>query len=224
MSLTLYYHPLSSFCHKALLALYELQVQFDGRIIDLANPAERAELQALWPLVKFPVIRDADHDVSFPETSIIIEYIDHRANRNHRLIPLDFQQAIEVRLWDRFFDQYVHLPMQRIVADKLRKPGTQDATAVAEARSMLVASYAMLNERMASRNWAVVDRFSMADCAAAPALFYAGILQPFADEFAHLATYFNRLAERASFKRVIDEARPYFSMFPFAADIPARFR
>ncbi len=224
MSLTLYYHPLSSFCHKALLALYELQVKFVGRVIDLSNPGERAELQALWPLVKFPVIRDADRDISFPETSIIIEYIDHRANSDRRLIPLDFEQAIEVRLWDRFFDQYVHLPMQRIVADKLRKPGMQDPTAVAEARSMLVASYAMLNERMAARTWAATDRFSMADCAAAPALFYAGILQPFAAEFPHLAAYFDRLAQRPSFKRVMDEARPYFSMFPFAADIPARFR
>ncbi|VVO31735.1 glutathione S-transferase family protein [Pseudomonas fluorescens] len=220
MSLTLYYHPLASYCHKVLIALYENQIEFERRIIDLADAADRAELQALWPIGKFPVIRDPAHQRTLPEATVIIEYLDRLYPGEHQLIPGDWDTALEVRLWDRFFDIYIHQPMQQIVGDRLR--GTNgDLT---RERSMLETAYAMLDRQMASRTWVASPDFSLADCAAAPALFYASTLQPFPDDFRHLRAYFDRLTQRPSVQRVIDEARPYFSLYPFAQDIPERFR
>ena len=220
MALTLYYHPLASFCHKVLIALYEHGTPFEGRIIDLGNPADRAELQAAWPLVKFPVIRDHARGRDVPETSIIIEYLDHYFSGGAHLIPQDWEAALEVRLWDRFFDQYVQGPMQEIVADTFRAVRRD----MAPERQALGAAYGMLEERMAARTWAAGDEFSMADCAAAPALFYASTLVPFATESTNLRAYFERLMARPSVRRVIDEAKPYFGMYPFAEAIPERFR
>ncbi len=220
MALTLYYHPLASFCHKVLIALYEHGTHFERRIIDLGSPAERTELQAIWPLTKFPVIRDHERGRDVPETSIIIEYLDRFYSGEGRLIPDDWDKALEVRLWDRFFDNYVHGPMQEIVADSFR-PVRRD---LASERAALATAYRMLDERMATRAWAAGQEFSMADCAAAPALFYASTLVPFGPESAHLHAYFERLMARPSVVRVLDEAKPYFSMYPFAKDIPQRFR
>jgi glutathione S-transferase len=220
MSLTLYYHPLSSFCHKVLIALYEHGIDFDKRIIDLANEADRAELQALWPLCKFPVIRDHAHKRVLPESTIIIEYLDRVYPSQSRLIPDDWDTALDVRQWDRFFDHYVQGPLQHIVGDRLRG-AHGDLT---QARSMLMTAYGMLDRRMASRIWVAGADFSLADCAAAPALFYSSTLLPFPDDYRHLSAYFDRLTQRPSVQRVIDEARPYFSMYPFAESIAQRFR
>jgi glutathione S-transferase len=216
MSLTLYFHPLSSFCHKALIALYELDIEFEKRIIDLGNAADRAELQALWPLGKFPVVRDHTRNKAVPESSVIIEYLDRQAN----LIPKDWEAALEVRLWDRFFDLHVQVPMQKIVADRINA-ANGDLT---RERAALTTAYGMLEHQLTGKTWVAGPTFSMADCAAAPALFYASTLVPFADEHRHLRAYFDRLVERPSVKRVIDEARPYFSMYPFAEAIAQRFR
>ncbi|KPG95565.1 glutathione S-transferase [Pseudomonas sp. RIT-PI-q] len=220
MSLTLYYHPLSSFCHKVLIALYEHGIDFDRRIIDLGNEADRTELQALWPLCKFPVIRDHAHKRELPESSIIIEYLDRVYPGPSRLIPEDWDTALEARLWDRFFDLYVQGPLQHIVGDHLRG-AHGDLT---QARSMLMTAYGMLDHRMASRIWVAGADFSMADCAAAPALFYTSTLLPFPDDYQHLSAYFERLMQRPSVQRVIDEARPYFSLYPFEEAIAQRFR
>ncbi|WP_397452864.1 glutathione S-transferase family protein [Pseudomonas sp. NA-150] len=220
MSLTLYYHPLSSFCHKVLIALYENGTEFEKKIIDLGDDADRATLHALWPIGKFPVIYDDAHQRSVPESTVIIEYLDQRYPGQQLLIPGDGDAALEVRLWERIFDQYVHLPMQQIVADRLR--GTQgDLT---PQRSTLNTAYAMLDRQLIAKTWVAGPDFSMADCAAAPALFYASTLQPFPTDHPHLIAYFDRLVERPSVRRVIDEARPYFSLYPFAQDIPDRFR
>ncbi|WP_460156530.1 glutathione S-transferase family protein [Pseudomonas sp. S2_H10] len=216
MSLTLYFHPLSSFCHKALIALYELDIEFEKRIIDLGNAADRAELQALWPLGKFPVIRDHARNKAVPESSVIIEYLDRQAH----LIPEAWEAALEVRLWDRFFDLHVQVPMQKIVADRINA-ANGDLT---RERAALTTAYGMLELQLAGKTWVAGPAFSMADCAAAPALFYASTLVPFADEHRHLRAYFDRLVQRPSVKRVIDEARPYFSMYPFAEAIAPRFR
>jgi glutathione S-transferase len=220
MALTLYYHPLASFCHKVLIALYEHGVDFERRIIDLGNAADRAELQALWPLVKFPVIRDHARGRDLPETSIIIEYLDHYHGGEGRLIPSDWEQALEVRLWDRFFDNHVQGPMQEIVANTFRAAQRD----LAPERAALATAYRMLDSRMAARTWAAGDAFSMADCAAAPALFYASTLVPFGSDCAHLIGYFERLMARPSVRRVMDETKPYFGMYPFADAIPQRFR
>lgn len=220
MSLTLYYHPLSSYCHKVLIALYENATDFDRRIIDLGDEAQRAELQALWPLGKFPVIHDAARQRTVAESTIIIEYLDRFFPGDNALIPGDWDSALEVRLWDRFFDNHVQGPMHQIVLDRLRS-AHGDLT---RERAALDTAYGMLERQMASRMWAASTDFSLADCAAAPALFYASTLQPFSDDHHHLQAYFERLMARPSVRRVLEEAKPYFSMFPFVEAIPKRFR
>jgi glutathione S-transferase len=220
MPLTLYYHPLSSFCHKVLTALYENGVEFEKRIVDLTNEADRAELQALWPIGKFPVIHDHAREQDVPESTIIIEYVDQCYPGPHRLVPQEWETALEARLWDRFFDHYVQGPMQRIVADRLFA-AHGDLT---KERALLTTAYQMLERRMASRIWVASEAFSLADCAAVPALFYASTLVPFPNDYGHLSAYFERLMQRPSVQRVIDEAKPYFQFYPFAEAIPLRFR
>jgi glutathione S-transferase len=220
MSLTLYYHPLSSFCHKVLIALYENNIEFERRIIDFGNEADRAELQAIWPFNKFPVIRDHARKRDIAESTPIIEYLDHYFAGERSLIPADWEAAFEVRFWDRVFDNYVQRPMQQIVSGRLK---SSDAGLTNE-RTMLETAYRMIDQHMATRVWASGQDFCMADCAAAPALFYASTLQPFPDELKHLSAYFDRLLMRPSFARVLEEAKPYFSMYPFADAIPQRFR
>ncbi|MCO8312567.1 glutathione S-transferase family protein [Pseudomonas mandelii] len=220
MSLTLYYHPLASFCHKVLIALYENGTEFERKIIDLADAADRAELQALWPIGKFPVICDLAHQRNLPESSIIIEYLDRLYPGTHSLIPDDWDSALEVRLWDRFFDHYVQVPLQQIVSDRLHATNGD----LSRERSTLETAYSMLDRRMASRIWVASPAFSMADCAAAPALFYARTLVPFPADYRHLSAYFERLVQRPSFQRVIAEARPWFSFYPFAEALEERFR
>ncbi|MEO7496117.1 MAG: glutathione S-transferase family protein [Massilia sp.] len=219
MALTLYYHPLASYCHKVLIALYEHGVAFDKRLIDLGDPADRAELGAVWPLVKFPVLRDQARGRDVPETSIIIEYLDHYYAGGRAMIPADWDAALEVRLWDRFFDNHVQGPMQAIVAHRLfGGSGTLD-----KEHAALAAAYHMIERQLAAREWVAGDGFGMADCAAAPALFYAFTLEAPPADAPRLAAYFERLMARPSVRRVIDEARPYFHMYPFKEAIPQRF-
>jgi glutathione S-transferase len=220
MSLTLYYHPLSSFCHKVLIALYENNIEFEKRIIDFGSVADRAELQAIWPFNKFPVIRDHARKRDVAESTAIIEYLDHYFAGERSLLPTDWEAAFEVRFWDRVFDNYVQRPMQQIVSGRLK---SSDADLTSE-RTTLTTAYRTIDQHMASRVWASGQDFSMADCAAAPALFYASTLQPFPAELKHLSAYFDRLLRRPSFARVLEEAKPYFSMYPFADAIPQRFR
>lgn len=220
MPLTLYYHPLSSFCHKVLIALYEYDIDFQRRVIDLSSAADHAELEALWPLCKFPVIRDHTHPQGLAESSVIIEYLDRFHGGGRCLLPGDWDTALQVRLWDRFFDQYVQVPLQQIVADRIRATNGD----LSRERAMLTTAYGMLERQLATRTWVASPDFSLADCAAAPALFYASTLVPFPDDCQHLSTYFDRLVQRPSFRRVIDEARPWFAFYPFAEAIPQRFR
>jgi glutathione S-transferase len=220
MALTLYYHPLASYCHKVLIALYEHDVRFERRLIDLGSEADRAELRAVWPLMKFPVIRDHARSRNVAETSIIIEYLDHYYPGDGRLIPLGWHAALEARLWDRIFDNHVQGPMQEIVADRFREVH-RDLSAE---RRALATAYAMIEERMEGRTWAAGEEFSIADCAAAPALFYASTLVAFGEGQHNLQAYFERLMARPSVHKVMDEAKPYLSMYPFAEAIPQRFR
>lgn len=220
MSLTLYYHPLASFCHKVMVALYEHGVDVEKRLINLGDEADRAELRAVWPLAKFPVLRDGRRGRDVAESSVIIEYLDHHFSGARKLIPQERDDALDVRLWDRVFDNYVQGPMQAIVADRLRGANAD----MGGERATLAAAYRMIDARMASREWVAGDAFSMADCAAAPALFYAETVLAFPEECVQLKAYYERLMARASVMQVMDEARPYFAMYPFADDIPARFR
>jgi glutathione S-transferase len=224
VTLTLYYHPLASFCHKVLIALYENATPFRPVIVDLADDASSAEMLSYWPVGKFPVLRDEARGQTVPETSIIIEYLDDHHPGPAPMLPADRELAREARLWDRFFDLYVMTPMSKIVTDRLRPAGRGDAIGVEEARRMLDRAYDLAEQRLAGRTWAIGDHFSLADCAAAPALFYADIAHPFAADHPHLAAYFERLVARPSFARCLLEARPYFVSFPLRDRMPARFR
>jgi glutathione S-transferase len=214
MSLKLYFHPLSSFCWKVLIALYENETPFTSVSVDLSSETERAALLKLWPIGKFPVLRDEATDRTIPESSIIIEYLDNQYPGRTRFIPADGRLALQTRLRDRFYDLYVHLSVQKIVGDRLRPKGSRDPHGVEEAKARIQSCYGMIDKEVAAKTWAMGEAFSIADCAASPALFYANRVVPFGDTHSHLAAYFDRLKARSSFARVISEAEPYFQMFP----------
>lgn len=217
MALTLYLHPLSSFCWKALIALYENDTPFEPRIIDLGDEASRAALEAIWPVCKFPVLRDEARGRTIPEATIIVEHLSLHHPGPVRLVPDDADAALEVRAWDRFFDLYVNTPMQQLVAQSRRPESERDAQAGARAWTLLGTAFALVDAQVEGRPWATGDAFTMADCAAAPALYYANLVRPLLDERdAHPATaaYLARLVERPSFARVLREARPYFELLP----------
>jgi glutathione S-transferase len=214
MSLTLYYHPLASFCWKVLIALYENGVPFTPKMVDLGNPAERAALLKLWPIGKFPVLRDDARDQTIPESSIIIEYLDRHYPVPTRLIPTSDELALQARLSDRFYDLYVHLPMQKVMDDRLRPEGKKDPHGVEGARAQLRTSYRMIDAQMAAGSWAIGEHFTIADCAALPPLFYGNMVEPFTASHSRLAAYFDRQKARPSIARVMREAEPYFAMVP----------
>lgn len=212
--LTLYYHPLASFCWKVLIALYENDTPFEPLLVDLGDAASRSAFERVWPLAKFPVLRDDARGLTIPESGIIIEYLAQHYPGDTVLVPADPDLARETRLRERIFDQHVHVHMQKIVGDRLRSADQHDARGVEDARASLRMAYAMLDADMARRNWATGGDFGMADCAAAPALYYAEKVEPFCNDHANLAAYLQRLQRRPSFARVIEEAGPYFAMFP----------
>jgi glutathione S-transferase len=214
MTLQLHYHPLSSFCQKALIAFYERAVRFERVIVDLSDPAQRAALAALWPVGKFPVLRDDETGVTVPEASLIVEYLD-RVGTAAPLVPAERDAALDARIWDRFFDHYIHLPMQRAVAESFRPEGAKDPHGVADAKAQIARSWDILEGRLGETGgeWATGGAFTLADCAAAPALFYANIVEPFAGH-ARVEAYFERLRGRPSFARCIEEAKPYWHFFP----------
>lgn len=209
--LTLFYHPFASFCQKVVIAFYEKGIAFTPHLVDLQDPLEAAAYMALWPVGKMPLLHDAAAARTIPESSIIIEYLDRSAPS---LIPADPDRALEVRLRDRFYDLYVQAPMQAIVFDRLRPPEQRDPLGVAGAVAQLGVAYDMIEREMAAQPWATGDAFTMADCAAAPALFYANLVAPFGDAHSHTAAYLARLEARPSVARVRAEAAPYFPLFP----------
>lgn len=206
----LYAHPFSSYCQKVLIALYENDTPFEFRM--LADAESMAELEDLWPMKRFPVLVDGGRTIA--EASIIIEHLDLEYPGPVRLIPRDPRAALEVRALDRFFDNYVSTPQQKVVFDAIRPEELRDAAGVAEARAMLETSYRWLDGHMAGREWAAGDAFSLADCGAAPFLFYADWTHPIDPAFANVLTYRRRLLARPSFARAVDEARPYRQFFP----------
>ena len=214
MSLVLYYHPLASFCWKVLVALYENETPFEGRIVDLADANSRAELDEIWTVGKFPVLRDTTTGKAVPESTIILEYLARHFPGPVKLLPPDPELQREARLWDRFFDQYVHQPMQKIVTDKLRPAGGHDPYGVEEARKTIRTAYGMIEERIGERSWFVGDAFGIVECAAAPSLYYANRVEPLDEQKPRTSTYLERIMSRPSMKRVLEEAEPYFVNFP----------
>lgn len=213
-NLTLYYHPLSSFCWKALIALYENGTPFTAHLVDLADEKSRADFLRLWPIGQFPVLHDAKADRMVPESSIIIEYLDTHYPGAVRFIPDDADLARQTRMRDRFFDLHVMTRMQKIVGDRIRPEGQKDPAGVADARDRLATALSLVEREMATNVWAMGDIFTMADIAAAPALFYADKVMPLATVRHRALAYLERLKERPSFARVLKEAEPYFANFP----------
>jgi glutathione S-transferase len=213
MSLTLYAHPFSSYCQKVLVALWENETPFTYRHLEQPGAAE--ERAALWPLGRFPVLVDDGRTIA--ESSIIIEHLDLHHAGPVRLLPDDRDAALEVRFMDRFFDNYVMAAMQKPVSEALRADASRKDEAMAEARQALDTAYAWLETRLSGRTWAAGESFTMADCAAAPSLFYADWVHPIGPGFTRLRDYRSRLLARPSFARAVDEGRPYRRYFPLGA-------
>jgi glutathione S-transferase len=212
MTLQLFAHPFSSYCQKVLTALYENDTPFTFRMLGLGEDENGAEFAKLSPMQRMPLLIDKGRSVF--ESSVVIEYLELYHPGPVRLIPQDGDAALEVRKMDRVFDNYIMTPMQTIVFDFIRPPELRDAHGVARARTMLDTAYAWLDGLMAARTWAAGDHFSLADCAAAPSLFYADWVHPIPERFGNLRTYRARLLARPSFARAVDEGRPYRSFFP----------
>lgn len=212
MALQLYAHPFSSYCQKVLIALYENDTPFTPRMLAPGEDQTLAEFAERWPLQRMPILVDGKRTVF--ESSVIIEYLGLNYPGPVRLIPDDGQAALEVRTMDRMFDNYVMTPMQKIVFDSIRVPEVRDAYGVTHARATLDTAYGWLDGVMAERQWAAGEAFSLADCAAAPALFYADWVHTVDPAFVNLHAYRRRLLARPSFARAVDEARPYRGLFP----------
>lgn len=214
MTLVLHQHPFASYCQKALIALYELELPFSTHLVDDADA--RAELAAtLWPMATIPVLRDESADLTLPESTTIIEHLDHIAANGPKLIPADRAAALQARLWDRFYDQHIATPMQKLVADRRRPEGRNDPEGIVEARNTLDTAYTVLDAHLAQRTWAAGAAFTLADCAAAPALFYARAVHRW-DQHGqvNISRYYRDLMARRSVARVVDEARPWRHIFP----------
>ena len=212
MHLKLYGHPFSSYCQKALIALYENDIPFEFLVLGPGNEQAAAEHGRLWPLRRMPVLVDGGRTIV--EASIIVEYLQLNHPGRVHLLPGERRRGTAVRMLDRFFDNYVMTPMQKIVADCIRAAEVRDPYGVAEAHALLDAAYAWLDGTLQGRTWAAGGDFSLADCAAAPALFYADWVHPIGAAHANVRAYRSRLLARPSFARAVDEARPYRSLFP----------
>ena len=208
MTLTLYIHPLASFCHKVLIGLYENATPFEARIVDFADPGSAAAHYERWPAGKIPVLHDSSNYRIVPETSIIIEYLQRHYPGPLQLVPEEAERQLDVRLWDRFFDLYVSLPMQKIVTDRIRPATASDPHGVAEAHAKLEIAYAMVEAQLHPGEWVTGKRFTMADCSALPALFFASIVHPPRGVQPLLGAYLERLLARAAVRRVISGAQP----------------
>jgi len=214
MAIELYAHPFSSYCQKVLIPLYENGTPFELRFL-ADGEAIDAELAVLWPLRKIPVLVDDGRTIV--EATIIVEHLDLHHSGRVRFLPQHPRAALDVRMMDRFFDNYLMTPMQKIVGDSLRPTEGRDPHGVQQAHGLFDTAYRWLDGRMAGRQWAANDSFSLADCAAAPALFYADWVHPIDTSFANVRAYRRRLLERPSFARAVDEARPYRPLFPLGA-------
>lgn len=216
MPITFYGHQFSAYCQKALVAFYEHGVDYTLRPIDFEDSEILAEFEKIWPLKRMPVIIDAGRTII--ESSVIIEHIDVHYNAGHQLVPHNPVKALETRFMDRFFDNYISTPQMTVVFDVLRDPKDRDPYGVSKAKDLLETSYGWLNAQMADRHWAAGDDFTLADCAAGPALFYAHWTHPIDRKYSHLHAYRDRLMARPSFARCIKEAKPFRHLFPLEVE------
>jgi glutathione S-transferase len=213
MPLTLYAHPFAAYCWKVLIALYENATPFGYRVVE--DAAGWAELESLWPIKKFPLLKDGN--ATLIESSIIVEYLMLHYPGATRMIPLNDDAALQVRFMDRVFDNYVMTPMNTLVIDRMRAENERDAKGVADARKMLDVAYGWLERQVRQEQWLCGDEFSLAESSAAPALFYADWVHPIGDRFPGVSAYRRRILAWPSVARVVDEARPYRKLFPRGA-------
>jgi glutathione S-transferase len=212
VTLKLYMHPLSSYCHKALIAFYENDIPFEPKLIDGVSVGD---FKKLWSLGKFPVLQDEGRQEMVPESTIVIEYLALHYPGRVKLIPEDPDLARRVRLRDRFFDNYLHTPMQKFPGDHLRPPGNRDPFGVEEAKTTYRTALDMVESEMAAKTWAMGEQFTMADCAAAPALFFGNrFYGPFRQSHPNAMAYLDRLMARPSYARALKEAEPYMHLLP----------
>jgi glutathione S-transferase len=214
MSLELYAHPFSSYCQKVLIAIHENDTPFTLRMLWSNDAEANAEHARIWPIKKMPTLVDDGRLVV--EATLIVEHLAIHHPGPVRLLPPDPGEALDVRMMDRIFDNYIATPMQKIVGDALRRPDERDARGVADARELLETTYRWLDGVMADREWAS-GTFSLADCAAAPSLFYADWAHAIDPTFANVRAYRARLLARPSVARAVDEARPYRRLFPLGS-------
>lgn len=214
-TLELYGHPFASFVWKPLIALYERDVPFTFRMIDPDHPEHQARIAVLSPTGQFPALIDGDMKIT--QSNSVIEYLDLYHGSAEPMVPTDPREALEARMMADIFDDYVNAPMQRIVGDALRDAAERDPRGVADAHAALERSYAWLDTRLQGKQWAACDRFTIADCAAAPALFYSDWVHPIGETLTALTAYRARLLAHRSVARVVDEARPYRRFFPLGA-------
>ena len=212
MALQLYLHPLSSYCQKAKTAFYEKDIPFETRMLDGSEPVA-SEFAALWPIGRFPILMDGERMIF--ETTIIIEYLDAHYPGAIQLIPHDPYLAIEARMMDRFFDNYLQGPQQRIVDIVLGRDRAEEAPM----RAKLDTAYGALDRLLEGRTWAAGEEFTLADCSAAPALLYADWTHAIPKTYANVWAYRDRVLARPSYARALDEARPYRYMFPLGAPV-----
>ncbi|KQS95111.1 MULTISPECIES: glutathione S-transferase family protein [unclassified Rhizobium] len=215
MALQLFAHPFSSYCQKVLTALYENDTPFELRMLGPDTPDVAAEWCKLWPMKRMPVLKDGDETVM--EATVIVEYLGLNHPGSVRFLPSDPRAALTARMMDRFFDNYIMTPMQKVVFNQIRPEADRDPYGVNEAKAMLDDAYAWLDGTMANRQWAAGDVFSLADCAASPSLFYADWVHPIPETFAHVRAYRARLLARPAFARAVDGGRPYRHFFPLGA-------
>ncbi|MGE0279968.1 MAG: glutathione S-transferase family protein [Rhizobiaceae bacterium] len=213
MALQFWFHPLASFCHKVLIALYEKDISFEPVIVDFGDPDSVAAFKKVWPMAKMPVLVDQDRGETIAETTIILEYLELHCG-GPKFLPADLDDALKARFWDRFYDHYVEVPMQKIVTDNLRPEGHNDSFGVEQARVQLREAYGVIDMALAGKTWAMGDTFGIADCAAAPGLFYANTVEPIGATFPNAAAYARRLMMRPSYARILRDAEPYFVNFP----------
>ena len=216
---TLYGHPLSSYTQKVLIALYELGTDFEFRHIDLGDEGDRALMRTVEPMGRMPALREGDLVLS--QSSLMIEWLDRHHPGPQRLLDPDPDASLPARQWDRFLDFQVMQMMQQIVDARIFMSKGAEERVSPFARGKLDLAYAALDRQLDGRDW-IVGGFGLADCAAMPALFYAGAIHPF-DAHPALSAYFDRLMQRPSVQRVIAGAQPWFQYFPFKQGIPARF-
>jgi glutathione S-transferase len=213
MTLKLYMHPLSSYCHKVLIAFYENDIPFEAKRLN--DAAAAAEFKVMWPMERFPLLHDEKRDRIVPESSIIVEYLALHYPGKVKLVPDDPDLARQVRMRDRFFDNYLHTPLQKVPADRRRPEDKRDPLGVEEARTTYLTALDIVESEMASKTWAMGNEFTMADCAAAPSLFYGNIFfGPFRESHKNAMAYLDRLMARPSYARALQEAEPYMHLVP----------